>query len=209
MWMLSRRVMVVVVVAVWGVAAGAGLVGLAAYQSRAGVAGAIVDGWPAGSGLKRGEGRATVVVVLHPKCPCSRATVAELERVLAQAGGARPKVVVLAVLPDGTGEAFAQTGLIERVRAIPGVEVRLDARGLEAKRFGATTSGHVACFGSDGRLLFSGGITPGRGHEGESAGAEAVMACLRGEPGGGVKSTPVFGCELESCRAEAAGGEGP
>ncbi|HTN03085.1 MAG TPA: hypothetical protein VL132_14455, partial [Planctomycetaceae bacterium] len=38
--------------------------------------------WPADSQLPRVPGRPMVVVFLHPRCPCSRATLEELSRLM-------------------------------------------------------------------------------------------------------------------------------
>jgi hypothetical protein len=60
--------------------------------------------------------------------------------------------------------------------AIPGVKVLFDPDRMEARRFGAETSGHNLSFGADGGLLFSGGITASRGHAGESVRERAIVA---------------------------------
>ena len=56
------------------------------------------------------------------------------------------------------------------------------------------TSGHALLFDRDGHLLFSGGITPARGHEGDNFGASAIAARLAGRPA--PAETPVFGCPI-------------
>ena len=56
------------------------------------------------------------------------------------------------------------------------------------------TSGHALLFDRDGRLLFRGGITPARGHEGDNFGASAIAARLAGRPARA--EAPVFGCPI-------------
>jgi hypothetical protein len=51
-------------------------------------------------------------------------------------------------------------------------------------------------YNSDGQLLFSGGITGARGHEGDNAGEDLVIAGLNGQ-NVGFQHTPVFGCSLQ------------
>jgi hypothetical protein len=90
----------------------------------------------------------------------------------------------------GDGESIAP-------RAIPGVPSVDDEGGVEAKRFGVATSGHVLLFDRAGRLLFSGGITPARGHEGDSLGRDALIERLAGTRTiSGPATSPVFGCPL-------------
>jgi hypothetical protein len=75
------------------------------------------------------------------------------------------------------------------------VRVAPDRNGVEARRFGAGTSGHVVIYGGDGRLLFSGGITGARGHVGDNVGLERAIASLRADSPTCARS-PVFGCLL-------------
>ena len=81
--------------------------------------------------------------------------------------------------------------------AIPGVRVLADGDGAAAAVFGAATSGHVLFYDAAGALRFSGGITAARGHQGPSAGGEAILTAMRGgEPGR--ERALTFGCSLLS-----------
>ena len=75
------------------------------------------------------------------------------------------------------------------------MKVVFDPDGVEARRFGAETSGHTLLFGADGRLLFSGGITASRGHAGDNAGESAIVALVNNQTPTRTQ-TLVFGCSL-------------
>jgi hypothetical protein len=158
------------------------------------------DRWPADTKLTRDLVRPTLVVFAHRNCPCTRATLSELEEILTQCSDRVSVVVVLASPQDGTEDRVGM-GIEERVRALPDVQVFLDTEGMEARRFGARTSGHVFLYGAKGHLLFGGGITDARGHEGFSRGRQAVVERLRD---GKQESLllPVYGCPLFSEDAE-------
>jgi hypothetical protein len=79
--------------------------------------------------------------------------------------------------------------------AITGARVLLDQDGREARRFHVVGSGHTLLFLPSGELLFSGGITGSRGHEGDNPGAEAIVDRLN-YGHSAVAKTPVFGCAL-------------
>lgn len=192
--------------AAWAVSVGGGLLLLWSYGAAPGAAGAAPARWPAASRVAAGSGsQSTLVVALHPRCPCSRATVRELDRIMARSGGML-RAHVLFVRPDGVPAGWERAGLWRDAAAIPGVSVAADAGGHEARRFGAETSGQVVLYDPQGRLVFRGGITPARGHEGDNAGAEAITAVVRGSGPpdwgsdsartGAVQTTPVYGCEL-------------
>jgi hypothetical protein len=108
------------------------------------------------------------------------------------------------VKPAGAGPDWDETHLRRSAAAIPGVTVFTDENGIEAARFGAETSGHTLVFAPDGTLVFSGGITASRGHAGENAGENAVVAALNQESVA-LSRTPVFGCSLQKRDSDSEG----
>ena len=60
----------------------------------------------------------------------------------------------------------------------------------------------MSLYREDGKLLFSGGVTVSRGHEGDSAGGDLLYAILSQKSPAADQSTPVFGCRL--CVASSA-----
>ncbi len=148
--------------------------------------------WPADSNLVLGKDRPTLLVFVHPRCPCSRATIQELA--VALAAGQRPLNIQVVVYKPGDAQAgWEQTDLWHAAQGIPRVALYVDYGGVEAKRFSVTTSGHALLFAADGTCIFSGGITAARGHQGASAGQDALVALLTGGQRQ-VSSTPVYGC---------------
>ena len=71
--------------------------------------------------------------------------------------------------------------------------VQADDDGREARLFHAETSGHTALYGAQGQLIFDGGITVSRGHEGDNDGTEAILALLHDKTPDRAQ-TPVYGC---------------
>lgn len=167
---------------------------LAAYENTPGTAGAPPRNWPVESKLAGPKDEPTLLMVVHPRCPCSAASLRELEQVLAHAAGKFVTRIIFAT-PPGAPRGWELGSLWEQAKAIPGVEVVRDDECEESRRFAAETSGHTLLFASDGRLLFSGGITGARGHSGDNAGRESLLALLNTTPGA-LSSTPVFGCPL-------------
>jgi hypothetical protein len=189
----GRRAGAVLLVVSWLALAVGGFAALARYDARPGPDGpAAPQTWPAASTLTAAHDRATLVVFLHPLCPCSRATVAELERLLAgRSASLEARAVV--VTWDGEPESAAPD-LRERLVEVPRLTV-VEDDGTEASRFGATTSGTALLYDAEGVLRFRGGITPTRGHVGDNVGASAIAELVRGRTPA-VTSTPVFGCAL-------------
>jgi hypothetical protein len=174
----------------------AGLWWLASYDNRPGAAATVSATWPAGSRLTLDSNRPTLVVLAHPRCDCTQASMTELAELIARTRE-RPKTYVVFIKPGVVPNGWERTDLWRRAAQIPDVTVIRDDAGLEAQRFGAETSGQVFLYGANGGLLFSGGITASRGHAGDNAGRATILALLnREQPTETV--TPVFGCPLFS-----------
>ena len=202
-----RRARLPLFIALWLASAAGGSVVLLQFGSRPGPAGPPVLTWPAASSLPRNSDVHTLVVALHPKCPCSRATVRELERLAAACAG-RLQFCVLLLRPDGATGDWEHTSLGDAARDLPRSTVVADPAGVEAARFGALTSGHVALYDPRGTLRFTGGVTPARGHAGDNPGSRAIRDLVNGRAAAAASSasapsTPVFGCPLASTVPQA------
>jgi hypothetical protein len=180
--------------ATWMAALAFGARVLFKYETTAGRVGLVSSNWPSLSVIPRQSDKATLLMLAHPHCPCTRASVGELAQIMAHAVG-KVNAYVLFVKPSGAGADWDDTDLRRSAAEIPGVTVLTDENGTEAARFGAETSGHTLVFDRSGTLVFSGGITASRGHAGGNAGESAVLAALNQEPIQQAR-TPVFGCAL-------------
>lgn len=180
--------------ALWLLLVVGGLATLSSYKSSAGEAASAPVQWPASSAVTRAPQRATLLMFAHPFCPCTRASVAELAKLMARSTDTLD-AHVLFVRPAGSSGQWEESDLWDSARAIPGVTAQLDLEAREADRFGSLTSGQVLLYSSAGELLFQGGITPGRGHEGDNPGVERVLSLARGAETP-LHDSPVFGCEL-------------
>lgn len=177
----------------WVAVIALGIFGLLNYESAPGAVGSAPKAWP-DSQIELAPDRATLVMLAHPLCPCTRASVGELAEVMAQAQG-KLTAYVLFSRPADSGDDWEDTSLRRSAAEIPGVTVLSDPDGREAQRFGAATSGHTLLFAPDGKLLFSGGITQSRGHAGDNAGASAIVSLVHHRPVDRAQ-TFVFGCAL-------------
>src|SRR4051794_10180949 len=68
--------------------------------------------WPSKSTINRGPDRSTLVLFLHPRCPCSRASIAELEGLLAKLqneSAALPDVDIVATVPEVHSSAWTDS----------------------------------------------------------------------------------------------------
>jgi hypothetical protein len=146
----------------------------------------------------------TLVMFLHPKCPCSRASVAELSELMGRFGG-RLQATVIVYQPGSEPPDWSRTGTIADASNIPGVVVRSDVDAVIARRYGAQTSGQVFLYDPFGKLAFSGGITAARGHVGDNDGLETVINIVTGQvvPATPLTGGPVFGCPIYSAEDDA------
>ena len=190
----QNKTILIATSALWLLMIGTGISLLWSYERTSGVAAAALNQWPADSSVRHSTDRATLVMLAHPRCPCTRASLGELARLMARAQG-RVTAYVLFVKPSGFADGWEKTDLLSSASAIPGVTVVRDDEGVEAARFRAATSGQTMLYDAEGKLLFSGGITRARGHEGDNAGRAAIVSLLTTDEAGQT-GTPVFGCPL-------------
>jgi hypothetical protein len=154
--------------------------------------------WPQDTLVSRGDHGPTLVMFAHPRCPCTRASLTELENVLAQQPG-NVAAWVLFMLPADADDQWMDTDQVASAKSIPGVNVLCDVDGVEAKRFNVATSGHTLLYDGHGDLVFSGGITMSRGHLGNNAGRSSVERILNGQQPIALNA-PVFGCSIQQCK---------
>jgi hypothetical protein len=193
---LPKKLLLTVFVGGWLVMSGLGIWRLAAYSLAPGAQGAAPTDWPADSAVVHRPGRFTIVTALHPECPCSQATVEELDSILAQEAG-RLDVSLLFVELAGL-PPVEKSKLWQRASRITGVRLVKDLDGKEARCFDTRTSGETRLYSPAGKLLFRGGITASRGHVGDNPGQAAVLTAIRLDVPSASVSTPVFGCALWS-----------
>jgi len=187
-----------VLTALWAGVVVGGFYMLHAYEATPGQSADPPACWPTGSRIPRTTERPTLLVFAHPRCPCTRATIDELAVIMTHCQG-KVDAHVLFYKPRGTTSAWEQTATWRAAGRIPGVRVAVDPDGVEAARFSAQTSGQALLFGRKGELLFSGGITASRGHAGDNAGFDAIVALVAGRLPE-AQETGVFGCPISGDR---------
>jgi hypothetical protein len=178
----------------WLLSAAGGFFVISNHQSAYGTVGVTPQHFPLNSQLTLDPARKTLIMFAHPQCPCTRASLEELNRLLARSQG-KVAAQVWFFNPDTLPSDWARTGLRESAAAIPSVTVHEDRGGAKALLFGAKTSGYVLLYDTRGELLFKGGITGSRGHAGDNSGESAIVSLLAGKDVG-VKETHVYGCAL-------------
>jgi hypothetical protein len=190
----------IALIAVWLIAAGGGLWVVWAYDNRPGVEADARPQWPAGSRLARATDRPTIVLLAHPRCSCTPASISELAEALARVR-TPPRTYVVFLKPSAFGEGWERTALWESASKIPNVTVVRDDDGREAAQFGGATSGQTFLYDGSGVLQFSGGITRSRGHAGENPGRQALVALVERMEGAS-RRTRVYGCPLFASERE-------
>lgn len=189
-----RRVFWIALTLAWAVTVTALGVRLLAYAGSPGPVGSPPIDWPRDSRVLAPRDRPELIVFLHPHCPCSHATLANLLRVQARCRE-RLGIQIALVVPPGAPPGWVDTPLRRAVLAATDLRVITDVDGAEARRFGALTSGQCYLYDVHCRLVFQGGLTPARGHEGDCVGTDAVIDVAFGRMPR-TATAPVTGCHL-------------
>lgn len=133
------------------------------------------------------------LLFVHPHCPCTTATVRNLQRILAVQAQTFDLVSIV-FCPDEKSDDWVRSGLIQSLESM-GSRIRIDRDAQLARELGVHCSGHLLFYSANGKLKFSGGITPSRGHEGTSRCGAEFKKALNQLPISRV-CWPVYGCSL-------------
>lgn len=189
------------VIGLWIGLALSGVIALTRYHLTPTMAAEPPATRPSVDGFSFAPGKPTLVMVVHPLCPCSRASMHQLADI---AGKWRNALAVSVVFAEPSElKTEGPDGELWKIASdISGATLLRDPDGAIARGFDAHSSGQTFLYDAAGRLWFSGGITTSRGHEGLSPGTEAINAALTAiavNPRSTVTrvNTPVFGCPLE------------
>src|ERR1043165_9990975 len=120
---------------VWLSVAATGAWVLASYGSAPGKSGPTPQHWPVGSNIAAPTDRPILVMFAHPKCPCTRASIAELNELLTSCQD-KLAVHVLFIQPRGVPGDWAKDALWKNASVIPGGTGGVDPDGMEAHSFG-------------------------------------------------------------------------
>jgi hypothetical protein len=165
------------------------------FESTPGAAAIAPKSWPAHSSVPRTRGAWTLVMLVHPHCSCSRASVKELEAVLEKAPrSVRPYVLVYR--PSEFPAGWERTDVYTAATRLRRARVLIDHDGAEARLFGGFTSGQTFLYDAGGTLRFEGGITSLRGHAGLNSGRAEIIRIADTRAGNGTH--PVFGCAIST-----------
>ena len=196
-------------VVLWLSVVALGFRGLLRYEAIAAQPATLAGVWPCASLLSRSTASPfTLLMFVHPHCPCSAASLSELNAIKTKCPDLAVSVLFLkpAGLTSRLSKDWERDSLWQRAATIPGVRLISDVDGSESDNFGALTSGQVALYNRAGHLVFNGGITGSRGHVGDNIGAHTVVAVVRGDGGFSQRlatthHAAVFGCPLKDDRA--------
>lgn len=202
----SSPLLLRVVVGIWAAGVIAGLAGLGLYSAIPADAGTAPLTWPLAAHESQKPSKRTLVMFLHPHCPCSHASLSELTEITDRTHGML-EVHVYVVLPPGVSPDWASGEMALLAAKNPRARIIVDLDGVTTGRFQAAASGETFVYGHDGRLEFHGGITGARGHTGENAGRNAIVQLVHTGIAP-VAGTEVFGCSLldEICGPASAAG---
>lgn len=164
------------------------------YANKPGLPAHAPKSWPDKTSLGRHSTFSTLVMFANPHCDCSEASIGELNNIMAKVDN-RLSVIIVFVTPKSASSSLANMGLWSSAQLIPGAQVILDQGALEADHFGAQTSGQVLLYDPQGQLIFSGGITRGRGRIGNNLGRNTIISFINNHQLT-TQSAPVFGCVL-------------
>ncbi|QYK47960.1 MAG: hypothetical protein KF838_14360 [Phycisphaeraceae bacterium] len=199
------------IVCLWLGTLGIGIGFIEHYANRPGPIGPE----PAGheSAAREQAPRPLARMYVHPRCPCSRASLLELAALMSSPG-VEADVEIHVYRPADAPDDWAKGRAWRIAEQIPRARVLIDPEAARAHADGALTSGHLVVRTAAGSVAFSGGITRSRGQQGHSPAHERVLPLLRAQRDSDdtltlarvtPEASPVFGCQITHERDCAPG----
>jgi hypothetical protein len=152
-WFTSRWK--VVACLLWVAVVVTGFAAMEHYAITPGVTSESPLQWPSESAIAQDAQLPTMLMFAHPRCPCTRSSLEELNRTIASCPG-KMKTTIVFTIPEDGGVEWTESDLVRAARESPNLAVALDRGGKEAVRFGMYTSGNVLLYTPEGALLYNG-----------------------------------------------------
>jgi hypothetical protein len=194
---MKRRTLItgalILAACIWAATVGAMYRSVRRFETTPGRAAAALATWPAKSRITPARGRWSLVMLVHPHCGCSRASIQELERIIEMSDPSL-QTYMLVYRPADFRSGWEKTETYEAATRVQRAHVVIDTDGAEARLFHGFTSGQTFLYDPQGALRFSGGITSLRGHAGINRGSMDVVNIVSAKARQGTH--PVFGCAI-------------
>ena len=178
---------------IWALSITAGFLSLIHYALASGKVGYGTI-WPNTTSIELDKKAPTLIMFFHPQCSCSKASVSGLIDIVRNAKNKINVIVVLYKPEEKLDTWITQSDIWKRLVENK-IKVIIDTNGVESKKFNSATSGQTYLYETNGFAVFSGGVTPARGHEGDSRGKMAILNYVNNHTVI-TKITAVFGCSL-------------
>ena len=191
---MKSKLLITLATLFWLGLIGWGLKILLEYDNKVQESGNHPQHWLAQSKIPFSKKNPTLLIFVHPGCPCTKASLEELNRLLTNFPD-KLNAQAIFLKAEGTKENWHQTELWKKANKIKGLNTFLDEDGREARLFSVKASGRTLVYDTKASLIFYGGLTSSRGHEGDNIGRSSIEHYLRS--GHLLKqSSPSFGCAL-------------
>lgn len=143
-----------------------------------------------------------LLVFLHPMCSCSKSSLNELDRLAPTLTGVA-EIYTIFVFPDDDDDGWMESDLYVRAANNPNYNLIIDHGRHLSYMFGTHTSGATLIYDDSNKLVYNGGLTVARSHEGPSIGnirikRWALEQKLKRQPTKALAAfeTEVYGCSI-------------
>ncbi|HEY9683527.1 MAG TPA: hypothetical protein V6C89_19905 [Drouetiella sp.] len=142
------------------------------------------------------KGGYQLIMFVHPKCPCTRASMSELRKLMQN--NPDLKATIYFYRPSNEEAGWEKSDIWKTAESIKNATLRVDIDGKKASAYRIVTSGEILLYDANQHLVFSGGITGARGHVGDNISEDMLEDALMSlsKPDQAPRIAPVFGCRI-------------
>src|SRR5215212_10973742 len=142
---MKRRLLPAAMIAaamIWVATIGAAYEAIRRFETTPGLPASAPRAWPVATSVARTPGTWSLVMLVHPHCSCSRASVKELAEIVEKAPH-DVRTTVLVYRPHEMAAGWERTSVYDAATRVRRAHVMLDPDGAQARVFGGFTSGQT------------------------------------------------------------------
>lgn len=192
-----KKIIISVIISIWVGSIIWSTKAMLIFQFTPGKMGKVFNDFPQKSKLVLDQTLPTLILFLHPKCTCSKASVEEIKIIKSSI---KKEFKLIAVVQTASLKLTDELEkLKEELSTLPHSTIVNDSYSFETNLFSVKTSGQIYIYSSFGELIYTGGSTSSRGTSSPSELRRTIASILEtNKKPHQLITKSIYGCEMDN-----------